>query len=163
MPHEIGTGDRVDAILREYRGLTGGPLKNETDELLAAILLELQFERQTSGGPSSIEVVLADKDTETEDERTTPKYTVRSVTVDVSTDTVNWPFQAASVALYGWTDDIRVALADPDDTPRDVWMPLDAADEPLTLTGDDGIGATQLWYELQSGASQTTLNALAFE
>lgn len=149
----VGSETPIDDLLAQY--FPGRPnsvmydlFESEQTALLAALLMELRGDDvdQTVTGDSEPVYYSTGED---------------PITVDsAEEDTVEWDFTASTAILYGFDQPIHVAYKAPNKPNRIV--ALTQRDSPFTLSGVDGINASQLYYRLpEEGATPTSFNLIA--
>jgi len=76
-------------------------------------------------------------------------------------NSVNWPFKAGTVVIFGFNSDIVVKFDSNIDDNNEIF--LTGSDSPFSVSGVSGLGATEVSYKLQSGASNTEFKVIALK
>jgi len=125
-----GPNTYIDRVLAEYQpgdvaqqGWVGEIFEDETNALLAALLMELRGDN-TTAGPAE------------------PEYSVKSVSVESSSrERVEWGFDAHSVVVHQIDDLIDISFQ------KDEPITVTENTEPLVLEFGDRTECTKLWYQ----------------
>lgn len=107
-PADLGTSERVDQVIGRYPGLHAGLFANETDALLAALVLEQQADR-LGGNP---EATTGDNEQQDPTE-VTGTYWSRTLTVGTSWEEYEWSFVSQEIDLRHFSDTFDIAFMDP--------------------------------------------------
>jgi len=149
----IGTDTPIDALLAQSfpgapRNLLYEAFENETNALLAALLMEMRgddVDQDVTGESEAVYYSEPDVDVTGTDE-----------------DTVSWEFSADTVVVYGFDAPISVAFKD--ENKGDRAIPLTVTQEPFTLSPPGGLKASKMWYRKQDNSDpDTTLNVVALK
>lgn len=128
----LGTPDGVDSLISEYYpAVTPGLGTNETDVLLAALLMELKAQRLAGGDSEEANIILEQARNEHGTNGDAEGvYHASTATFDASEWVeVEFGFSATEVDLRRISGGIRVAFADPTDDQNVIEYA--AADDPL--------------------------------
>jgi len=149
----IGSDTPIDDLLRQYfpgvpENLLYELFENETNALLAALLMELRGDDVDQDVTGDSEAVYYSE----------PGVEVTST----NEDTVEWDFSADTVIVYGFDAPVSVAFKGPNKADRSIQ--LTTTQEPFTLSPPGGLKASKLWYRKQTDSGEdTTLNVVALK
>jgi len=147
----VGSGTPIDDLLEQYfpgapRNLLYESFENETNALLAALLMEIRGDDVDQDVSGDSEAVYFSR----------PSVAVESV----EEQTVEWDFSADTVVVYGFDAPLTIAYKAPNKGDR--FIPLSPAASPFSLSPPGGLAASTLWYRKQTESdANTTLNVLA--
>jgi hypothetical protein len=155
-----GTGTAFDLLLNEYFPQRADDalfqaFENETDALLAAVLIELQ--RQNSGSDPQYP-----QDQRPESQTASYFTTEEPQTVDtVDEKKLDFDFPAKSVTVWGFDEPLYVSFAGTGDNRR---IPLTPAEAPFTVAPEGGLGASSVWVRKPTESSaDTQIKVLALQ
>jgi len=103
--------------------------------------------------------IVSDFDLDTDETNQDAKYDVYSgLSAETSEKDVGWGYPADSVAIYSISGDVQVAFKKPSKSNR--LITITQADAPFSITGVNGLKAERLWYQSNTGSTET-MNVLA--
>lgn len=158
MPAGLTHSEVVDELIAQYHGHQPlGILENETDQLLAALLMELQAQRVSGGGGEAADVLLEQYRQERDASETHGTY--HSEAVEAAAGEwygINLDFVTSEVDLRNIGGAVDVAFADP--TGDHNVVRYDDTDSPVAGIA---IETGAMWFKSPSGS--VTLNVEAWE
>jgi hypothetical protein len=154
----LTVNETVEDLIAEYHAvLPPGLTMNETDMLLAALLMEMQAQRVASGHGEAVEVVLDQRNEDDSDPDETATYHAEEVTaVTGEWRELDFGFVAGEVDLRRISGSVAVTFRDPTD--ETAVIPYTSDDSPVA-----GIQVTtsKMWYRAVSG--ETAFNVEAWQ
>lgn len=151
----IGPGTEIDRLLEPY-GFEQGDnwlqeiLEDETNKLLAALLIELQQQNGNTSAQVPVDNTPDGPSYESHQAITARSSTERSVSLGLT---------ASTVVVHNVTEPITVATEEPGTDHRRI--EVEPADSPLTLSGVNGIDAGTVWFQAAEGVSETSFGLIA--
>ncbi|WP_178915182.1 hypothetical protein [Natronomonas gomsonensis] len=154
----LTVNESVEDLIREYHAvLPPGLTMNETDMLLAALLMEMQAQRVASGHGEAVEVVLNQRNEDDGDPDETGTYHAEEVTAVTGEWTeVEFGFVAGEVDLRRISEDVLVAFTEPTD--EEAVIPYSSDDAPVA-----GIQVTTSRMWIRAVSAETTFNVEAWQ
>lgn len=158
MPPGVTNTEGVQELISEYHAvLPPELLMNETDMLLAALLMELKAQRLSDGVSESADVLIEQQRADYSDgsDHARGTYHSEQVTVDANEWTeIDLDFIAGEVDLRGITDVIEVAFADP--TGENAVIEYDSNDSPVAGIP---VQTSRVWLRGKSTSTTLTMEA----
>lgn len=152
---DLGTPQVVRPLVEEYLGpLPPELLTDDTNALLGALLMELQAQRMSGGGPSDVSVFLEQRrrDLENSSDDSRALYHSTDVTAPKNEwESIELEFFSSEIDLRKIDGAVDVAFVDPRDSGDEAVISYDQADSPLA-----GIPAEtqKVWFR-GDGAQRT--------
>lgn len=151
----IGTPDGIDELLEEYHAvLPHQLLHNETDSLLAALLMELKAQRISGGDSEAASLIIEQQRQEYKTDQE-GVYHASTPTPDASDWLeVDLEFTASEIDLRNISGPIDVAFSDPGDGADTIRY--DSTDSPIAGIG---VRTSTVWFRADSGTESADLEA----
>lgn len=126
----ISHNEAVQELIEEYHASMPPALtQNETDMLLAALLMEMQAQRVSQGTPETVDVILEDRRRELGGSSATGTYRTQKVEAGNDWHEIDLSFTTSEVDVRKISGPVEIAFADKSD-PGNV-IPYDSGDSPL--------------------------------
>lgn len=157
----IGTPEAAGPLIEEYLGVLPNPLLvDDTNALLAALLMELQAQRYAGNGPDDVSVFLQQRRRELQSSSNDDQgvYYADEVSFDESEWTeVELGFTSSEVDVRRITGGIKIAFADPNETADSI--EYNSTDDPLAGVP---ISTSSVWVRSQPGEGTQTVRLEAW-
>lgn len=158
MTRGIGTPDYVDELLGEYHAwMPNDLLHNETDSLLAAVLMELQAQRAAEGNNEEVSVILEQRRRELAgaDGQQQGVYHAQSYDLTTEWTKVDLGFTASEFDLRNISGPVVVAFAEPDGA-AEKRIEYDDTDSPIAGIS---VRTEKVWLKAESGSESLNMEA----
>lgn len=160
MGPDIGTPNNAAPLVEEYLGLLPNQLLvDDTNALLASLLMELQAQRYAGNGPEDVSVYLQQRRRELESSSNDDEGVYHTETVEFGESDwteVELEFTSSEIDLRRITGGVDVAYADPEHADA---IPYNATDDPAVGVQ---VQTSKVWIKSQNGEGSQSVQLEAW-